>query len=307
MDSRINLWGRFRRYWLGKKRIGYLFIFPSVFILFVFTIIPLISSFFISFTNLDIFLEQPDFTGIENFVRSITDERVINAFKNTFIYVVISIPIQMILALVLAYWLSGESKFCKLCRSVYYIPVLCSFTAIGILFSLMMNSTVGFIPYIISLFNGGQAVALLDDPHWAMPIIIFISVWKQFGKTLIILVAGINDIPQTYFEASTIDGASKRQQFFSVMLPLLMPSINFTLLTNIIAAFQVFDVVYVTTGGGPLFKTETIVQYIYQRGFSPSYELGYASALSVELFVIIAIVVFIFKGIIDKKIRNTYD
>ena len=136
MDSRINLWGRFRRYWLGKKRIGYLFIFPSVFILFVFTIIPLISSFFISFTNLDIFLGQPDFTGIENFVRSITDERVINAFKNTFIYVVISIPIQMILALVLAYWLSGESKFCKLCRSVYYIPVLCSFTAIGILFSL---------------------------------------------------------------------------------------------------------------------------------------------------------------------------
>ncbi len=188
MDAKISLLGRFRRYWLGKKRIGYLFIFPSVFILFVFTIIPLISSFFISFTNLDIFLGVPDFTGVENFVRSITDERVLNALKNTFIYVVISIPIQMVLALVLAYWLSGESKFSKLCRSVYYIPVLCSFTAIGILFSLIMNSTVGFIPYIISLFNGGEAVALLDDPHWAMPIIIFISIWKQFGKTLIILV-----------------------------------------------------------------------------------------------------------------------
>ena len=90
------------------------------------------------------------------------------------------------------------------------------------------------------------------------------------------------------------------------MLPLLLPSINFTLITNIISAFQVFDVVYVTTGGGPQFKTETIVQYIYEKGFQPSYELGYASALSVELFVVIAIIVFIFKGVIEKRINETY-
>ncbi|EET59280.1 ABC transporter, permease protein [Marvinbryantia formatexigens DSM 14469] len=291
--------------WTKKDRVGYLFIFPAVFILFVFTIIPLICSFFISLTDLDIFLATPDFVGLENFKRTFEDERVWNALKNTFYYTVISVPVQLVIALVLAYWLYKPTRFNKLCRTVFYIPVLCSFTAIGILFSLLLNSTVGYIPYLISLVTG-EPIALLSDTRFAMPIIIFISVWKSFGKTLIILVSGINDIPSNLFEASEIDGASKTQQFFRITLPNLLPTINFTLLTSIIGAFQVFDVVYVTTGGGPLFKTETMVQYIYQRGFSNPYELGYASAMCVELFLIIAVIVLFFKGYMERKIaQNT--
>ena len=291
--------------WTKKDSVGYLFIFPAVFILFVFTIIPLICSFFISLTDLDIFLATPDFVGLENFKRTFEDERVWNALKNTFYYTVISVPVQLVIALVLAYWLYKPTRFNKLCRTVFYIPVLCSFTAIGILFSLLLNSTVGYIPYLISLVTG-EPIALLSDTRFAMPIIIFISVWKSFGKTLIILVSGINDIPSNLFEASEIDGASKTQQFFRITLPNLLPTINFTLLTSIIGAFQVFDVVYVTTGGGPLFKTETMVQYIYQRGFSNPYELGYASAMCVELFLIIAVIVLFFKGYMERKIaQNT--
>lgn len=292
--------------WTRKDRVGYLFIFPAVFILFVFTIIPLIVSFIISLTDLDIFLAIPNFVGFENFKRTLADERVWNAFKNTFVYVIISVPIQLLVALILAYWLYKPTRFNKMCRVIYYIPVLCSFTAIGILFNLILNSTVGYIPYVVS-FITKEVTAFLSEPLFAMPIIIFISVWKAFGKTLIILVAGINDIPSTYFEAAEIDGASKTQQFFYITMPNLLPTISFTLLTTIIGAFQVFDVVYVTTGGGPLFKTETMVQYIYNRGFSDPYDLGYASAMCIELFVVIAVIILFFKGYMERKIAKNME
>lgn len=167
--------------WTKKDRVGYLFIFPAVLVLFVFTIIPLVISFIISLTNLDIFLAWPQFVGLDNFKRTLGDERVWNAFKNTFYYVVISVPIQLIVALVLAYWLYKPTRFNKMCRSVFYVPVLCSFTAIGILFNLILNSTVGYIPYLISLVYG-EPIALLSEVKFAMPIIIFISVWKAFGE-----------------------------------------------------------------------------------------------------------------------------
>ena len=289
--------------WTGKDRVGYLFIFPGMLILFVFTIIPLVVSFIISLTNLDIFLAWPNMVGLENFKRTMADERVLNGFKNTFYYVVLSVPIQLVAALVLAYWLYKPTVFNKLCRSVFYVPVLCSFTAIGILFNLMLNSTVGYIPFLISKVSG-EPVALLAEEKYAMAVIIFISIWKAFGKTLIILVAGINDIPGTYFDASEVDGATKLQQFFHITVPNLLPTINFTLLTTLIGAFQVFDAVYVTTGGGPRYTTETMVQYIYLRGFSAPYELGYASAMCIELFFVIAVIVLFFKGYMERRIQN---
>lgn len=292
--------------WTRKDRVGYLFIFPAVFILFVFTIVPLLVSFMISLTDLDIFLAVPEFVGLDNFKRTLEDQRVWNAFKNTFVYVILSVPIQLLVALILAYWLYKPTRFNKFCRSVFYIPVLCSFTAIGILFNLILNSTVGYIPYILC-FVTGEVIALLSEIRFAMPIIIFISVWKAFGKTLIILVAGINDIPSTYFEAAEIDGASKVQQFFYITMPNLLPTITFTLLTTIIGAFQVFDVVYVTTGGGPMYKTETMVQYIYNRGFSDPYDLGYASAMCIELFVVIAVIILFFKGYLEKKMAKNME
>lgn len=289
--------------WTGKDRVGYLFIFPGMLILFVFTIIPLVVSFIISLTNLDIFLAWPNMVGLENFKRTMADERVLNAFKNTFYYVVLSVPIQLVAALVLAYWLYKPTVFNKLCRSVFYVPVLCSFTAIGILFNLMLNSTVGYIPFLISKVSG-EPVALLAEEKYAMAVIIFISIWKAFGKTLIILVAGINDIPGTYFDASEVDGATKLQQFFHITVPNLLPTINFTLLTTLIGAFQVFDAVYVTTGGGPRYTTETMVQYIYLRGFLAPYELSYASAMCIELFFVIAVIVLFFKGYMERRIQN---
>ncbi len=304
MTSRTNALS-FRQRWSSKERVGYLFILPSCLIILVFTLLPLLASFAISATDLNIFLQKPAFVGVDNYMRAFSDARTWNALGNTLVYVAFSVPIQLMLALLLAAWLHQPTPFNKLCRSIYYVPVLCSFTAIGILFNLILNSTVGYIPFLISRFTG-VPIALLSDIRFAMPVIIFISVWKAFGKTLIILVAGINDIPQTLYEASAIDGATKTQQFFRITLPNLLPTINFTLLTTLIGAFQVFDVVYVTTGGGPLNSTETMVQYIYYRGFSMPYELGYASAMAVELFFVIAALVLLFKGVLERRIRNAY-
>lgn len=288
-----------------RKHVGYLFILPEMLDLFIFLVIPLVMAFYIALTDLDIFLQSPQFIGMRNFLQSFHDNRVSNAFKNTLVYVGLNVPIQLGLALILAFLLYRPNWFNKMCRTVFYIPVLCSFTAIGILFQLLLNSTVGYFPYLLSLFTG-KVDSLLTDARWAMPIIIFISVWKNFGRSLIIYVAGILDIPQTYFEASAIDGANRLQQFRHIMIPNLLPTISFTLLTTIISSFQVFDAVYVTTGGGPLFKTETVVTYIYTRGFSDPYDLGFASAVCVELFTVIAVITLFFKGYLDRKIEKNY-
>ncbi len=288
-----------------KDHVGYFFILPSLLIIFIFTLVPLFEAFGIAATDMNIFMSKWNFTGMENFVRSFQDERLLNSFKNTAVFVLFNVPIQIAISLVLAFWLYQSNWFSKFCRSVYYIPVLCSSTAVGIIFNLMLNSTVGYIPYIISKFTG-EPIALFAEEKYAMAVIIFLSIWKSFGKTVIILVSGINNISATYFEASEIDGANKIQQFFYITIPNLLPTLNFILLTSIIGAFQVFDIVYVTTGGGPNFTTETIVQYIYNRGFSAPYEVGYASAMAVELFIIIAVIILFFKGFMERKIEKTF-
>ena len=288
-----------------KDYVGYFFILPSLLIIFIFTIVPLFEAFGIAATDMNIFMSKWNFTGMENFVRSFQDERLLNSFKNTAVFVLFNVPVQIAISLVLAFWLYQSTWFGKFCRSVYYIPVLCSSTAVGIIFNLMLNSTVGYIPYIISKFTG-EPIALFAEEKYAMAVIIFLAIWKSFGKTVIILVSGINNISSTYFEASEIDGANKFQQFIYITIPNLLPTLNFILLTSIIGAFQVFDIVYVTTGGGPNFTTETIVQYIYNRGFSAPYEVGYASAMAVELFIIIAVIILFFKGFMERKIEKTF-
>ncbi len=300
MESKIKFSKLF-----DKDHVGYFFILPSLLIIFIFTIMPLFEAFGIAATDMNIFMSKWNFTGMENFIRSFQDERLLNSFKNTAIFVLFNVPIQIAISLVLAFWLYQSTWFGKFCRSVYYIPVLCSSTAVGIIFNLMLNSTVGYIPYIISKFTG-EPIALFAEEKYAMAVIIFLAIWKSFGKTVIILVSGINNISSTYFEASEIDGANKFQQFIYITIPNLLPTLNFILLTSIIGAFQVFDIVYVTTGGGPNFTTETIVQYIYNRGFSAPYEVGYASAMAVELFIIIAVIILFFKGFMERKIEKTF-
>lgn len=293
-----------RAYWNKPGHAAYLFIAPALLIIFLFVVVPLISSFVISLTNMDIFMRDIQFIGLENFKKSFEEERVWNAFVNTFKYVVLSVPIQIGLSLILAFWLFRSDRFSKLMRSIYFIPVICSFASLGIMFKMFFGSAVGYFPYVVSLITKNGVPSFWSDVKYAFPLIIFISVWKKFGQSLIILVAGINSISESYFEAARIDGASKRQVFVYVTIPMLWPTLSFVIVTTVIGAMQVFDVVFVTTGGGPLNSTETIVQYIYSRGFGNSYDLGYASALSVELFFVIALITVLTRKYTDRKMEE---
>ncbi|WP_455616131.1 carbohydrate ABC transporter permease [Eisenbergiella sp.] len=292
---------RIKTYWNRPSHAAYLFIAPAIIIIFMFVIVPLISSFIISLTDMDIFMRNINFIGFDNFKKSFAEERVVNAFVNTFKYVVLSVPIQVGLSLVLAFWLFRSDGFSKVMRSIYFIPVICSFASLGIMFKMFFGSAVGYFPYLVSLITKNGVPSFWTDVRYAMPLIIFISVWKKFGQTLIIMVAGINSISESYFEAARIDGASKRQIFAHITIPMLWPTLSFVLVTTLIGAMQVFDVVFVTTNGGPLNSTETIVQYIYSRGFGNSYDLGYASALSVELFFVIALITLLTRRYTDRK------
>ncbi len=293
-----------RAYWNKPGHAAYLFIAPAMLIIFLFVVVPLISSFVISLTNMDIFMRDIKFIGFENFKKSFEEERVWNAFKNTFKYVILSVPIQIGLSLILAFWLFRSDMFSKLMRSIYFIPVICSFASLGIMFKMFFGSAVGYFPYVVSLITKNGVPSFWSDVKYAFPLIIFISVWKKFGQSLIILVAGINSISESYFEAARIDGASRKQVFAYVTIPMLWPTLSFVIVTTVIGAMQVFDVVFVTTGGGPLNSTETIVQYIYSRGFGNSYDLGYASALSVELFFVIALITVLTRKYTDRKMEE---
>jgi ABC-type sugar transport systems, permease components len=276
-------------YWNRPNHAAYLFLMPSLLILLIFAIIPLIASLIISVMNMNIFFTDTSFTGIANFLQAFEDKRFWNALKNTVVFVTFEVPLQIIIGLLIANVLTKTNWFNKVARSVFFLPVICSMAAIGIIWSILLDGNIGFIPYLLDKV-GIHNATFFRDIKTAMPTVIAMTVWKNFGYTMSILVVGIQSISDSYYEASQIDGATKTKQFFSITIPLLKDTLGFCLITNTIGSLQVFDQVYVTTQGGPQFSTETLVQYIYKTGFNQPYNLGYASALSVLLLIVILVI-----------------
>lgn len=277
----------FFSYWNKPQHAAYLFLAPSLLVLTLFTVLPLLGTFGLSFTNMNIFFTNKDFIGFDNFLRIFQDSRAVNSLKNTVYFTLLETPAQIIIGLLFAVVLSSDTVFNKLCRSTFYIPVICSLTSIAIIFSMLLDPNIGAIPYLFGR-AGLPIPQFFRDPVLAMPTVAFMTVWKNFGVTMTILLTAIQGISPSLYESSEMDGATRSQQFFNITIPQITPSLGFCILTNLIGSMQVFDQVYVATGGGPQFKTETAVQYIYSRGFTAPYELGYASSLSSILFIIIA-------------------
>jgi multiple sugar transport system permease protein len=289
MKNKFDLFAYFNK----PERAAYIFLLPSLIIFAVFVLMPLLASLLISMLDIDIFLENIEFNGLRNFEKLIYDERFWNALKNTVYFTVFEVPLQVIFALLIAVYVQKNTTFRKFLRSCFYIPVVCSMTAMGIVWSMLMDPTLGTIPYMLR-FLGLSDVGFLKDPLLAMPTIILVTVWKNFGLSMIILVAGIQSIPDVYYEVAELDGASKWNQFRNITIPLIIPTLGFCAITNTIGSLQMFDQAYVMTQGGPVFKTETLVQYIYTRGFSVApYDLGYASAIAEILFLMIAVIAIV--------------
>ncbi|MEZ0119303.1 UNVERIFIED_ORG: multiple sugar transport system permease protein [Heyndrickxia coagulans] len=287
-------------YWNKPSHAGYLFILPSFLILILFLFIPLIGTFVLGFFNINIFFTNTQYVGFENFIRFFSDHRALNAFKNTLYFTILETPIQVAVGLVMAAMLSKNTLFNKFSRSIFFIPVVCSLTSIGIIWSMLLDPNIGAIPYLFSNL-GFDTPQFFRDTHQAMPTIVALTVWKNFGVTMMILTAGIQGISPSYYESAEIDGATKFQQFYKITIPQVLPSLGFCILTNLIGSLQVFDQVYITTNGGPQFSTETAVMYIYSRGFSAPYQLGYASAISSILFILIAVLAITTNYYLNRK------
>lgn len=300
MKSKLKSLGN---YWNKSEHAAYLFLAPSFLILVLFTVIPLLGTFVISFTNLNIFFTKHDFVGLDNFMRVFQDERAVNSLIHTIYFTLLETPAQIIVGLLFACFLVKDNLFNRFCRSTFYIPVICSLTSIAIIFSMLLDPNIGAIPYLFSRL-GLQAPQFFRDPTLAMPTVAFMTVWKNFGVTMTLLLTAIQGISQSYYESAELDGATSRQKFFSITLPQIVPTLGFCILTNLIGSMQVFDQVYVATAGGPRFKTETAVQYIYSRGFKAPYELGFASSLSTVLFAIIAVMAITANLYMSKKERD---
>lgn len=272
------------KFWSRNKRYGYLFILPSMLVFSIFVFYPLIMSFVYSTETFNMMFSNVKFVGLDNYVKLFTSARFWNALKNTFIYTISMVPLQVIFALLIATAVSKSTKFNSLMRSIYFIPAITSMTVIAITWSFMINKDYGIVMYWLRRI-GINLPDLLNSTTWAMPTIILIGLWKNLGFKTIILVAGIQGISPDYYEAANLDGASASQKFFRITIPLLMPTLTFVLVDSVISSFQVFDQVYVMTKGGPLFSTETLVQFIYSNAFEKS-NMGYASAIAIILLFI---------------------
>lgn len=276
---------------LSMTLVPYSFIAPVIILLFVFSILPLFSAFGLSCFDVSITLDQPKFVGLENFAEILGDKRFWNSLMVTLKWTVVEVPLQVVLALLLSALLTQNNLVNKIFRGIYFLPIVCSATVTGIMWKLILHSNVGYITYLLRII-GFDNINFMNSPKITFFVIVFMSIWKTFGISVVIFVGAMQNVPSSLYEAAEMDNAGKLRQFLSITIPGIMPTLWFIIITRLISSFQVFDIVYTTTGGGPNFSTETLVTYIYTRAFEV-YRMGYASAVSVCLFIIILVITII--------------
>ena len=268
------------------------FLVPSLIGLAIFYLAPMLISVFISFTNwngLDR-LMAPGFMaehyiGLQNYKEILTSDEFWKVLGNTLEYIVLYIPLMLIVSLAVAALLSRQRKGVGVFRVLYYIPVLTSWVAASLIWKTILAPQFGAMNNILALF-GIEGPGWLLDEKWAMPAIVLVSVWKDMGFFGLILLSGIIGINKSYYEAAEIDGAGAMTRFFKITLPLLTPAIFYVLVVSLINSFQLFPQIMIMTDGGPNGATQVMVERIYKYGFR-YFEMGYASAFSWILFVII--------------------
>ncbi len=292
MGKRMN---KVRKYWNNPSRCAYLFIAPSVILLLVFNVIPLVIAFGLSVFEVPITLNRTEFVGLDNYIAAFKDSRFLNSLKVTAIFTMLEVPIQVFGAIVVAALITKNNFRNKLFRAIYFLPVICSATAIGIMWRMILHSNIGFVTATLQAMGLGK-INFLNSPGLTIFVVAFISIWRSFGISAIIYVTAIQQVSRSLYEAAEMDGAGKIRQFFNITLPSIRPTFWYILMTRFAGALQIFDIIYITTNGGPNFTTESTVSYIYAKAFSSSSSMGYASAMSVVLFAIIMIVtVFMYR------------
>jgi ABC-type sugar transport system permease subunit len=263
---------------------AWLFAAPSLIIILVFIVYPITQSLWYSLHDWRIGATDQVWLGLGNYQKLFADELFWNALRVTLVFSLVSVVLQIAIGYWAANALVRDTWFNKVVRSIFFFPTIVALATIGLVWRFLLDSRIGFIGGI-QLFGAGP-VDFLQDPAWALPTVIFVSVWKTVGYAMVILLAGIKGVPESLYEAARVDGANPRQLNWHVTLPSIRPTLLFVTMILTINSLQVFDLVYVMTNGGPLFATDTLVTMMFREGFT-NFNLGYASAIAWVLFVII--------------------
>lgn len=281
---------------------GIAYILPSLVLILAFSVIPIFNTIYTSFTKFNV-LQPHEWIGIKNYTRLFADPFVRASLKNTVIFTVITVPLQTILSLLLAALLAEKfrGRFGGFVKSSLFVPVIASSILIGTLWSMLLSAN-GPVNGLLGLL-GIRPVNWLGSKTTSLLSVCIATVWKSIGYFLVIYYAGIMDIPRSLYEAAEVDGASGIQRFFLITLPSLSSVTYLVVTLGTIWSFQVFDLVYTMTGGGPGLSTVTLVLTIYNTAFK-EYSMGYASAIAVVMFFFVILVSGLQKLILNDKGRE---
>jgi multiple sugar transport system permease protein len=278
---------------------GYAFIAPAAIYLAAFSILPMLVAAYMSLHRWHLLKEDRPFVGLANFRALAEDPFFRNAVGNTLYYVVLSVPLGVITALAVALLVSRKLRGMGFFRTLFYVPGICSQVAISMVWIWILLPEIGLINYAVGHLNELLAFVglgsvptdtnFLNDPAWAMWALVAMSLWIGLGPRMVIFVAGLQNIPESLYEAAALDGCTSWRRFWHVTVPLLAPTTLFVLVTTTIAAFQLFTPVYMMTHGGPRRTTDVVLYHIYKEAWQ-KLELGMASAQSYVLFLMILLV-----------------
>lgn len=278
-----------RRRGNGDAAAAALFVAPSTIGFAVFVLLPLALTIYYSFTDYQL-LSPAHFVGLANYRQLLSDARLRHVYLNTGLFVIVAVPLNVGLGLLLAVALNRSMpRWMRVfTRAAYFFPALVGLIFVAVIWQFFFATNNGIFNYYLGIAGVGP-VPWLSSSSWAIPSIVMLDVWKNAGLAMIILLAGLQSIPPSYYDAALVDGANSWQRFRSVTVPLLSPQLFFVTTLYLIGALKVFDSIVVLTNGGPGDDSRSIVMYIYEEAFQ-SFKFGYASAVSVSLLVVIVIV-----------------
>ncbi|AYB44796.1 sugar ABC transporter permease [Paenibacillus lautus] len=283
-----------RKFWTPKRKealIGWLFLAPEIVGMLLLNVFALGFSLYLSLSDWDMLsgVQGIEFTGLDNYIKMFHDPTIIQAIKNNLIYMVLTVPIPIAIALVLSVLIHNSVFFKSYFKVAFFIPYISSIIAVAAVWSALFHPSLGPINQFLMDLGISNPPKWLVDPKTSLLAISIISSWAGLGYTIIIYMAGLTNISNEIYEAADIDGASSIKKFFAITVPMLRPTTFFLLITMLIGSFKVFDIIAFLTEGGPNNSSTVLVFRIYEEGFQ-YYNMGYASAISWLLFAIIGLI-----------------
>jgi ABC-type sugar transport system permease subunit len=284
-----------------RKLTPYLFVAPLMIFIALFTYIPILASLNLSFREWNFLSPDMPFVGFRNYEQLLASRDLWNSLWVTTLFAVLSVPLRLGLALIIAAYLVRETMHVRLLRGALFLPSVTSTVSIAVVFSWVFSTDYGMVNAILGTFGLGK-VQWLQNPHLALWVLIFVNTWKQIGYDIVIYIAGLQAIPRELYDAAAVDGGKRLHVFRRITMPLVMPTTYFLLVISVIEAFQVFTIVNVMTRGGPAGATDMLVNLLYEIGFV-LFDIGRGSALAVLLFILLVSLAILKSRIIGRKVH----